>query len=259
MSDKQLLKISALARESGVPVATVKHYVREGLIVPARVGRNIAHYWPSDVERIQRIKALQQRGFLPLKVIREQLERAGADAVTVEESVVSAIRNLESGSEGRTRSSLLAAGVDPAELDWLEGVGAVSAIVVDGEPTYRGEDLELLRTLGAARKAGLTREMLPLDIVGRYVSAIRELVSVEVDLFQHGVVPRAGENLAAITDAATKLSERLVVLLRRRMLVPMLRELSRSTSKAPPRGRKPGSAQPERARAKGPKRARRSR
>jgi hypothetical protein len=76
--------------------------------------------------------------------------------------------------------------------------------------------------LGAARRAGLTADMLPLSIVADYIEAIRNLVRVELQLFETGVLPRAGENVGELTEQATKLSEKLVVLLRRRMIVPTL-------------------------------------
>ena len=94
--------------------------------------------------------------------------------------------------------------------------------IVDGEDTSSGDDLSLFRILGASRRAGITKQMLPLLIVGSYVQALQELVRIELDLFRRGVVPRAGEDLAPITAVATRLSEQLVVLIRRKLLLPTL-------------------------------------
>ena len=45
----ELLKISELAERSGVPVATVRHYLREGLLPePVKTSRNMAYYPPSS-------------------------------------------------------------------------------------------------------------------------------------------------------------------------------------------------------------------
>ena len=69
---KELLKISELAELSGVPVATVRHYLREGLLPePVKTSKNMAYYPPEFVERIRTIKRLQEERFMPLRVIRD--------------------------------------------------------------------------------------------------------------------------------------------------------------------------------------------
>src|SRR6187549_3296739 len=74
---KELLKISELAERADVPVATVRHYLREGLLPePVKTSRNMAWYPPEFVERIQLIKELQERRFMPLKAIKGLLELA---------------------------------------------------------------------------------------------------------------------------------------------------------------------------------------
>lgn len=77
---KELLKISELAEASGVPVATVRHYLREGLLPePVKTSRNMAYYPPEFAERIRLIKRLQEDQFMPLRVIREAIESAGGN------------------------------------------------------------------------------------------------------------------------------------------------------------------------------------
>ena len=74
------MKISELAAAAGVPVATVRHYLREGLLPePEKTSRNMAYYPPELVGRIQLIKQLQEDRYLPLKVIRELLESGDGD------------------------------------------------------------------------------------------------------------------------------------------------------------------------------------
>jgi len=66
------LKISELAKRSGIPVPTIKYYIREGLIPrPKRDGRKTSNYDPEYVDRLILIKTLQKERFLPLKVIRK--------------------------------------------------------------------------------------------------------------------------------------------------------------------------------------------
>jgi len=71
---KELLKISELAERAEVPVATVRHYLREGLLPePVKTSKNMAYYPPEFIERIRTIKRLQEERFMPLRVIKEAL------------------------------------------------------------------------------------------------------------------------------------------------------------------------------------------
>lgn len=223
-----LVKMSVLARLSGVPAATIKHYVREGLLpVPeVKTSRNMAYYDASLVDRIRRIKALQREQFLPLRIIKSVLDGGMAEEGDVETAAaIQRALDTMAPDERRTRTELLESGMPEKDLVLFESLGLVTPMRVGGEDVFSGDDHALLRLLGASRRAGITREMLPAGIIGPYVSAIRELVRVELEMFRSGVVPRAGEDLPAITEAATRLSEQLVVLIRRKMLLPTLEAL----------------------------------
>lgn len=227
--------MSVLARLSGVPAATIKHYVNVGLLPePTRTGRNMAYYDVSIVDRVQRIKELQRTRFLPLDVIREVLDESehGDPDETVAATIARVLAH-GSKSDRRTRADLERAGLPVKQLAWLASTGLVRAKKDGATEYFEGDDLELLRLLGAARKAGLDPEMLPLEVLGEYAQALGALVRAELSLFRQGVLPRAGEKLPELTEAATELSEKLVVLLRRKMLLPTLAALVRegATSK----------------------------
>lgn len=234
-----LVKMSVLARLSGVPAATIKHYLREGLLPhpDVKTSRNMAYYDPALVDRIKRIKSLQREHFLPLRLIKSVLEghpseEDDAEAAAAIERALSSMAQHES----RTRTQLIAAGMPEKDLTFFESLGLVTPTKLDDEDVFSGDDLTLLRVLGESRRAGITREMLPPDIIGPYVLAIQELVRIELDMFRRGVVPRAGADLAKVTDAATRLSEQLVVLIRRKMLLPTLQALlEEHAPKATPR------------------------
>lgn len=214
------MKMSDLVRVSGVPAATIKHYMREGLL-PApvrRTGRNMIWYDPSTTVRIEAIRMLQRKHFLPLKVIRDVLEGRG------DESWREAVGALERLAPRRvSRAEVRSLLESEAELAWLERVGAVTE--VDG--AFSTDDRGLVEILTEARRRGLTREMLPVSILADYVAAIHALVRVEVELFTRGVLPRAGADAAALTEVAAELSERLVVTLRRKLLLPTLRDAAK--------------------------------
>lgn len=239
-----LVRISGLAARSGVPAATIKHYVREGLLPSeyVRVHRNSAHYDVRLVERVKAIKELQRTRFLPLRVIKGVLDE---DLTGADEETSLAIQRVLVDLKPRaslTRKELVASGVPANELDLFEAMGVVGKNGRGDDARYEGDDLDLLRTLGGARKAGLTPEMLPPEILESYARAIRELVRLELRMFREGVVPRAGKDLASLAEAATRLSERLVVTLRRKMLVPTLRQIvSEETARAQTKRTRPAA------------------
>jgi DNA-binding transcriptional MerR regulator len=222
-----LVKIAELARRSGVPIATIKHYLREGLIAPSRKsGRTMSWYDPTLAARVRTIKELQQQHFLPLDVIRDTLDRdaEAPDDLTAVNAIVKVLAE-HGGARARSRDEVIAGGGKAKELGWLEAMGL--AVPTGPDRAYRGDDLALLSTLGAARRAGISAEMLPFAMLDRYLGALRALVTIELEMFRKGVLPRAQPgDVAQLTTAATTLSERLVVLLRRKLLVPTLERLA---------------------------------
>lgn len=230
----QLVKIGELARLSGVPIATIKHYLREGLITASRkTGRTMSWYDPAVASKIRAIKELQRRQFLPLDLIRETLAKDvdASDELAAAEAIAKVLTR-HAGKRSVTRADILERGGDPRELDWLAAAGLATPSGPDLR--YQGDDLALLMTLGAARRAGLAPEMLPFEILGRYLVALRALVAVELEMFRVGVIRRAKpRDVARLTTAATRLSERLVVLLRRKLLLPTLHEMIEEDDRDP--------------------------
>lgn len=249
-----LVKMSALARLAGVPAATIKHYLREGLLPEpaARTGRTMAWYDAGLVPRIQAIKEIQRTRFLPLRLIKQVLEERSAEDHAATRDAIERTLERQGSEHERTRAQLVAAGVEARDLDWLEGLGVIVARGKGDAAVYGGDDMALLQTLGAARRAGLRPDMLPITILAPYVEAIRNLVRIELKMFGEGVLPRAEGDVARLTEAAALLSERLVVLLRRRMLLPSLDELTATGTDARALGTVAGRAgrAPERTRAR---------
>lgn len=237
----ELVRIGELARRSGVSIATLKHYLREGLIAPARKsGRTMSWYDPNLAQRIKAIKELQKRQFLPLDVIKDTIDR-DADA-TDDLAAADAIAKVlvrHGGRRSRSREELLARGVRARELDVLAAAGL--AVPTGADQRYRGDDLALLVTLGAARKAGLSAELLPFEIINDYLTAIRALVAVELRLFREGVRRTSPNDVARLTTAATKLSERLVVLVRRKLLLPTLTNMIEEDTRGIDEGDRPAT------------------
>ena len=250
----KLVKMSILARLSETPAATLKHYLREGLLDAAvRTSRNMALYDVGLVPRIRKIKELQRTRFLPLGVIKQVLDSpAGLPDDATVAAAIGRVLEREGRTERRTRAELVERGFPASDLDWLEGHGLITARGERGHAWYGGDDLELLRTLGAARRAGLGPEMLQFSVIEAYVNALRELVRAELRIFRASVVPHAGARLPALAEAAATLSERVVVLLRRKILLPTLHQLvAEETERAGKARRREPPRSPSRKRGRG--------
>ncbi|MTD54054.1 MerR family transcriptional regulator [Amycolatopsis pithecellobii] len=75
------MRMAELSAESGVPVATVKYYLREGLLPPGeRTSPNQARYSASHVQRLRLVKALTEVGGLSLASVGAVLEAVDGDA-----------------------------------------------------------------------------------------------------------------------------------------------------------------------------------
>ncbi len=71
------MRLSELSERSGVKTATIKYYLREGLLPPGRrVSATQAEYDESHLRRLRLVRALLQVGRLPVATAREVLEHA---------------------------------------------------------------------------------------------------------------------------------------------------------------------------------------
>ena len=72
------MRIAELSRISGVPIPTVKYYMREGLLPGGTISApNQADYSGEHVRRLHLIRTLAEVGNLPLKQIRLVLDALG--------------------------------------------------------------------------------------------------------------------------------------------------------------------------------------
>jgi DNA-binding transcriptional MerR regulator len=201
---KERLKISELAAAAGVPVATVRHYLREGLLPePEKTSRNMAYYPPELVERIQLIKQLQEDRYLPLKVIRELLESGDGDPERLRalidledrilERTLAGERKRVSAREVRKRYEM------PKEV--LERLAELEVLSPDGRG-YSPSDVRIVEAISRFRAGGYD-ERIGFTVYDtlRYKRALQGLVKEEVEVLMERL---AGE---MDTDRAVELIE----------------------------------------------------
>ncbi|WDZ83306.1 MerR family transcriptional regulator [Micromonospora cathayae] len=118
------MRISELGRRSGLPVATIKFYLREGLLPPGtRTARNQAEYDQSHLARLRLIQTLTGIGRFSLASVREVLDAVDDRGMSVDGVCSVIIRALlpaaHLGGSGQMESGAARAQVD----QFIEALG----------------------------------------------------------------------------------------------------------------------------------------
>jgi DNA-binding transcriptional MerR regulator len=180
-----LVKMSELAERSGVSAATIKYYLREGVLGSedgvVRTSRNMAWYPPEFVDRIQVVKRLQEERFWPLRLIRELMQSSPDDVarvIEVEDRILQ--RAVEANDTARMsrRSARETYDLPQAVLDRLEEIGVLT-------PTGRGydrDDVAIIEAISRFRAGGYEQSLgFTVYDTLRYRDAMAALVVDEVD------------------------------------------------------------------------------
>lgn len=117
------MRISDLAREAGLPVATVKYYLREHLLPPGRpTARTQAEYDGTHLARLRLVRALVHVGGLSLAQVHAVLEALDADPEQLPWAVGRAHEAL-SGHPAPPADAPAGPALDPAGLEALRALG----------------------------------------------------------------------------------------------------------------------------------------
>ena len=210
---QRLLTIGTVCRRlktefPDVSISKIRYLEDQRLLSPRRTQGGYRLFSEEDVERLQTILRLQRDEFLPLRVIREELE-AGA------------------GKERRRRRAALAggyeeeldldalcerAGIDAARARELEEFGLLEPRLDGGQRIYSDADVDV---------AAACETLARFGIAPRHLRAFRSSADRESGLLEALVAPalrsrnperrRAGlEDLQALAETAQELSELLL-------------------------------------------------
>jgi DNA-binding transcriptional MerR regulator len=178
-------RIEQLAQAGGVAVDTIRFYQGKGLLeAPRREGR-VTWYSESHLERLQRIRDLQQRGFT-LTVIRRFLE---GELEESDEALVEAI-TAPAPPETLTLEELaVQSGVAKPLLRALQQAGLLFPTSDGEEPRYPAEDLEALAAGLKLVEAGVPLAEL-MELGAQHAAAVEVTARRAVGLFDHHVRER---------------------------------------------------------------------
>ncbi|GAA5175604.1 MerR family transcriptional regulator [Pseudonocardia eucalypti] len=168
-----------------VTISKIRFLESEGLVSPARSASGYRQFSGEDLERLRFVLAAQRDHYLPLKVIKQQLDERDQEASGEARPLVAVPSGAPDASVAPskvrlTREDLLSeAGIDVATLAALEQYG----IVRPGPAGFYDTDaVELARTASALTEFG---------IEPRHLRAFRAAADRETGLLQQVVGPVA--------------------------------------------------------------------
>ncbi|MFY7069557.1 MerR family transcriptional regulator [Nocardiopsis changdeensis] len=89
------MRIAELSERSGVPIPTIKYYLREGLLPRGEAtGRNQARYGDEHLSRLRLVRALTTVGGLSVATVREVLAEVGEPDVGLHSKLGLVMRRL---------------------------------------------------------------------------------------------------------------------------------------------------------------------
>jgi DNA-binding transcriptional MerR regulator len=189
-------RIEQLARAAGVAVDTIRFYQGKGLLeAPRREGR-VTWYGDTHVDRLKRIKELQQQGFT-LTVIQRFL---AGELEASDEALVAAVTRPTTPQTLTLGELADRSGVAEPLLLSLEKAGLLVPIEGGEEPLYPADDLEAIAAGMKLIAAGVPLGAL-MELGKDYASAVDRTARQAVDLFDRYVRERiqaeGGETEAA--------------------------------------------------------------
>lgn len=80
------MRISELAEQSGATVATIKYYLREGLLPPgSKVGERRAEYGDRHVARLRLLRVLREVGDIPVSGLKQVVDAIDNESLSTHE------------------------------------------------------------------------------------------------------------------------------------------------------------------------------
>jgi DNA-binding transcriptional MerR regulator len=220
-----------------ITISKIRFLESEGLIYPDRTESGYRKFTEDDVDRLRFILTAQRDHYLPLKVIREQLERLDAGEAPSrgpaapggeeegEDLAAQRAAEIAAALEAAVTSgdSLLleqpvhevsltlrefceATGLEAAEVRALRDYGIVGERDGDAGGPFDGDDLL------AARAA---RELLALGLEPRHLRMYRQFVEREVALFEQLVTPLLRQRNPEARRQATRQLDKVATLTNR--------------------------------------------
>jgi DNA-binding transcriptional MerR regulator len=180
-ADPRLRTIGSVCEElrqqfPDISVSKIRYLEDQGLIAPKRTRGGYRLFAPDDIERLTTILRLQRDEFLPLRVIREELEGPGASADRTRRRVVGV-----TGHEDEIDDAELCerASVTPDFIRQLEEFGLVVSRSDAGDRLYGESEADIAAACARLARFGIDARHLRtfLTAAGRQAALVEQVVA----------------------------------------------------------------------------------
>lgn len=191
-----------------VTVSKIRFLESEGLITPKRTASGYRRFTDSDVDRLRYILVTQRDNYLPLKVIREQLEAMDSGTVTTILSASSRATPMIAPENFRAPMITRLTDSDVAEqagteIDLVGELVGASIITPDGAGYFTADDVQVVSTALALKDFGF-------DI--RHLKSLRNTASRQAGLIGQVTAPVAKSKSEGAKQKAEEISQQMTAL-----------------------------------------------
>jgi DNA-binding transcriptional MerR regulator len=190
-----------------ISISKIRYLEGEGLVTPERTRGGYRLFGEEELERLETILRLQRDEFLPLKVIREELEKPTSPERRRRRA--QGLRDTEAELDGATLCER--ADIDLRVARELEEYGLLSPRIDGGERLYSETDAEI---------AAICGRLAAFGIAPRHLRAFRTSVDRETGLLEAAIAPalrsrnperrqQALRDLQSLGELSQDLSQRL--------------------------------------------------
>jgi DNA-binding transcriptional MerR regulator len=199
-----------------ITISKIRFLEGEGLIDPERTPSGYRKFRQEDVDRLRTILRMQRDEYLPLKVIKERLDKTEEEPGYVKPAPVEAgedqLATPPTGLHMSVEELSAATGVDRSRIKELESFGILCVHGQNGEPYYDGDDFV---------KLSIVKDFFKYGIEPRHLMMYRHFAEREATFFESIVMPTlrqknpdarrtAAENLIDLAALSRKFKQALL-------------------------------------------------
>jgi DNA-binding transcriptional MerR regulator len=199
-----------------ITISKIRFLEGEGLIDPERTPSGYRKFRQEDVDRLRVILRMQRDEYLPLKVIKERLEKTDEEPGYVKpvavESNEDQLATPPTGLHMSIEELSAATGVDRNRIKELESFGILSSQGQNGDAYYDGDAFVVL---------SIAKDFFKYGIEPRHLMMYRHFAEREATFFESIVMPTlrqknpdarrtAAENLTDLATLSRKFKQALL-------------------------------------------------
>ncbi len=199
-----------------ITISKIRFLEGEGLIDPERTPSGYRKFRQEDVDRLRTILRMQRDEYLPLKVIKERLDKTEDEPGFVKPVAVEPgddhLATPPTGLHMSIEELSTATGVDRTRIKELESFGILSSHGQNGDPYYDGDDFVVL---------SIAKDFFKYGIEPRHLMMYRHFAEREATFFESIVMPMlrqrnpdarrtASENLTDLASLSRKFKQALL-------------------------------------------------